>query len=144
MILIISSHSTEVTLPQSSGITPTVDVIHTELEPPREENTYRVTAYCSCPKCCGQYAKNRPLDANGREIVYGASGGVLVSGVSCASELPFGTKIDLTGYGTVIVQDRTARWVANKYPNTIDIYFSNHDEAIEFGCKQLKGVIINE
>lgn len=111
----------------------------TEVKP----TTYRVTAYCACYECCGKWAKNRPLDENGNEIVYGASGTTLISGYSCASPLPFGTKIEIDGYGTVKVQDRTAEWIVGKYgENIIDIYFDNHDEAYAFGCRYVEGVII--
>lgn len=94
---------------------------------------YRVTAYCSCEKCCGQWALNRP---NG--IVYGASGEELIAGVSCASPLPFGTVVTIDGVGTFTVQDRTSNWVVNKYgQNVIDIYFDNHEEAAAFGLQYL-------
>lgn len=105
--------------------------------------TFRVTAYCACFECCGDYALNRPLDENGNEIVYGASSTRLTTGVSCASPLPFGTKINLDGYGTVVVQDRTAQWVVDKYgENIIDIYFDNHQVASNFGCHYMKGVVV--
>ena len=55
------------------------DVILEPVEPPLVEEpaepepvllgSFRITAYCSCEKCCGEWAKNRP---NG--IVYGAAG----------------------------------------------------------------------
>ena len=93
--------------------------------------TYRITAYCSCEKCCGEWAKNRPDG-----IVYGASSEELVAGVSCASPLPFGTVVEIEGLGTYIVQDRIASWVAEKYDNkVIDIYFDSHEAACEFGLK---------
>ena len=38
---------------------------------------FKLTAYCSCEKCCGSYAKNRPVDEYGNKIVYGSSGQVL-------------------------------------------------------------------
>lgn len=92
---------------------------------------YRITAYCSCEKCCGEWAKNRPGG-----IVVGAAGIELVAGVSCASPLPFGTVVEVEGLGTYIVQDRTASWVAEKYDNkVIDIYFDSHEAACEFGLK---------
>jgi len=95
--------------------------------------TYRITAYCSCEKCCGKWAENRP---NG--IVYGASGEELVAGVSCASTLPFGTVIEIEGLGEYTVQDRTASWVVEKYgENLIDIYFDDHEAACEFGLQYL-------
>lgn len=92
---------------------------------------YRITAYCACEKCCGEWAKNRPGG-----IVVGAAGIELVAGVSCASPLPFGTVVEVEGLGTYIVQDRTASWVAEKYDNkVIDIYFDSHEAACEFGLK---------
>ncbi len=95
--------------------------------------TFRITAYCSCKKCCGKWADNRP---NG--IVYGASGAELVAGVSVASPLPFGTEIYIDGLGEYVVQDRLAQWVVDKYGDKlIDVYFDNHEEAWKFGCKYL-------
>lgn len=95
--------------------------------------SFRVTAYCSCEKCCGEWAKNRP---NG--IVYGAAGVELKAGLSCASPLPLGTVVEVEGLGEYIVQDRPAQWVIDKYgENQIDIYFDNHEAASAFGLKQL-------
>lgn len=113
-------------------VTPTPEV---SLEPVEPEPVYlgefRVTAYCACEICCGQWAENRP---NG--IVYGASGEPLVAGVSCASPLPFGTVLEVEGVGTYIVQDRTASWVVDKYgENLVDIYFDDHQAALEFGIQ---------
>ena len=106
------------------------------------KQTFRVTAYCACAKCCGKWASNRPLDKNGKPIVYGASGKKLISNYSCAAPLPFGTKIKLDGIGTVEVHDRTANWVVNKYgKNIIDIYMTNHKEASKFALKKVKGVV---
>ena len=114
--------------------------VEPEEEP--ETTTYRVTAYCPCERCCGKWAKNRPHDENGEPIVYGASGEVLVSGVSCASPITFGTQIELDGIGIVVVQDRTATWVVDKYgDNIIDIYMTDHEAAKEFGVQYIEGVI---
>ena len=35
---------------------------------------FKLTAYCSCSICCGKWAYNRPVDENGKEIVYGSIG----------------------------------------------------------------------
>ena len=95
--------------------------------------TYRITAYCSCEKCCGEWAKNR-IDG----IVKGAAGVELTPGISVACSLPFGTKLYIEGYGEVVVQDRIAEWVNEKYDDkVIDVYFNNHSEALEFGVKNL-------
>lgn len=107
--------------------------------------TYRVTAYCACERCCGEWALKRPKDENGNPIVYGAAGVELVSGFSGAGTLPFGTRVELNGYGIVEVQDRFANWIVDKYgENIIDIYFDDHDTAWNFGEKYLEGTIVND
>lgn len=89
------------------------------------------TAYCSCEKCCGEYAKNRP---GGK--VYGAAGVELTPGVSVAGWLPLGTHIVIDGH-EYIVQDRTAKWVREKYDGRIiDIYFDDHQAAWDWGRQQ--------
>ena len=111
---------------------------------PEPLGEFRITAYCACEKCCGQWALNRP---NG--IVYGAAGVELEAGVSCASPLPFGTVVEVEGLGEYIVQDRTAQWVVDKYgENLIDIYFDDHEAACKFGLQYhnvyLKGRVKND
>lgn len=110
-------------------VIPTAEIT---LEPePVYLGEFRVTAYCACEICCGQWAENRPDG-----IVYGASNEPLIAGVSCASPLPFGTALEIEGVGTYIVQDRTASWVVDKYgENVVDIYFDDHQAALEFGVQ---------
>lgn len=115
-----------------STLEPTETMISETLEPVLLGN-YRITAYCACEKCCGEWAKNRP---NG--VVCGAAGIELKAGVSCASPLPFGTVVEVEGLGEYIVQDRTASWIAEKYDNkVIDIYFDDHEAALKFGIQNL-------
>ena len=132
---------------QAAEVQPTQTIIPTpevSFEPVEPVNLvylgeFRVTAYCSCEICCGQWAENRPDG-----IVYGASGEELVAGVSCASPLPFGTVLEIEGAGTYIVQDRTASWVVDKYgENIVDIYFDDHQAALEFGL-QYRNVYMKE
>lgn len=109
-----------------------------------ETITYRVTAYCACEKCCGKWATQRPLDENGEPIVFGALGTVLTPLYSCASPMPFGTMVELDGFGMVEVEDRTAKWVVEKYgENIIDIYMTDHDECKRFGVKYLEGRVVD-
>lgn len=103
---------------------------------------YRVTAYCPCEICCGEWAKNRPTDANGNPIVVGSLGVELTDGYSAASPLEFGTQVELNGVGTVEIQDRTANWVVEEHgENIIDLYMTDHDAAWNFGVKYIEGVI---
>lgn len=103
---------------------------------------YTITAYCSCEECCGEWARNREDNK-----VIGAAQVELQYGVSCASSknLAFGTSIYIEaldgkeeGYNitnsTLIVQDRVAKWIENKYcDKIIDIYFPNHELVEKFG-----------
>ncbi len=99
----------------------------------------RITAYCSCEKCCGEWALNRP---NG--IVYGAEGTELIAGVSCASPLPFGTTLEIEGLGQFVVQDRMAQWVLDKYgDNCVDIYFDSHEDSLEFALQYFNVKVVN-
>ncbi len=104
---------------------------------PRSE-TYTITAYCSCEKCCGEWAKDRQGG-----IVIGAWGKELTPEYSVASPLPFGTKVHIEGLGIYEVLDRTSTWVADKYNGRIiDIYMGDdHEAAVEFG-KQVREVTI--
>ena len=114
-----------------------------EIEVEQERIIFRVTAYCSCYECCGKWALNRPRDENGHEIVRGASGERLIANYSCASTYPFGTKIEVDGFGTFEVHDRTAQWVVDKHgKNIIDVYVDNHEDIKKIGKQFLEGVII--
>ncbi len=91
---------------------------------------FTVTAYCSCVKCCGKWAKyNKTADNHTPK-----------QGITCAAarNIPFGTKLFIEGVGERIVQDRLAK----KYDARIDIYFTNHGEALQFGKKQLKVKVV--
>ena len=46
-----------------------------------------------------------------------------------SSKYPFGTKVEIKGMGTYIVQDRGGAINGNR----IDIYFDSHSEALNFG-----------
>lgn len=94
---------------------------------------FKLTAYCSCKKCCGKYAKNRPVDENGNEIVYGSIGRVLTQGESIAVDpnvIPYDTKVVINGH-EYIAHDTGGAIKENK----IDIYFENHQDAVDFGVK---------
>lgn len=109
-------------------------------EPPTEPDdglqslgTFKLTAYCSCQRCCGSYALNRPVDENGNEIVYGSIGVRLVAGVSIAVDprvIPYGTQVVIDGH-TYTAHDTGG----NIKGNRIDVYFDDHQEAWDFGTQ---------
>ena len=90
------------------------------------------TAYCSCPICCGEWAYNRP---NG--IVYGAAGRELVEEYSVAVDP------SVIPYGTVFVDDTGREYRADDCGgaikgNHIDIYFADHEKALEWGKQTIR------
>lgn len=84
---------------------------------------YKITAYCSCSKCCGSYASG-----------YTSSGTKATAGrtVAAPSSLPFGTKLKING-NTYVVEDRGGAIKGNR----IDIYVNSHSAALSWGVKYL-------
>lgn len=87
---------------------------------------FTVTAYCSCVKCCGKWSKYNKT----------ASGHTPKQGITIAAprNIPFKTKLLIENVGIRTVQDRLAK----KYDSRIDVYFTNHAHALQFGIKKLK------
>lgn len=100
---------------------------------------FKLTAYCPCTKCCGKWGENRPTDANGNMIVVTASGRYAKENWTVAADtsmLPFGTRIYINGY-EYEVQDRGGAIKENR----IDIYFDDHQEALNFGIQYAEVMI---
>jgi 3D (Asp-Asp-Asp) domain-containing protein len=94
---------------------------------------FKLTAYCSCVKCCGKWALNRPVDKNGNEVVYGAIGERLKEGYSIAVDptvISYGTEVIINGH-TYKAQDCGGAIKGNR----IDVYISDHNRALEFGVE---------
>ena len=89
---------------------------------------FKITVYCACSICCGKYAANRPVDANGNVIVKGAAGRVLIPHYSIAVDpkvIPLGKTV--TFNGKTYRADDTGGLVKG---NVIDIYSgTDHAEA---------------
>lgn len=89
---------------------------------------FRLTAYCPCEKCCGKWANNRP---NG--VAVGAIGEELKGGYSIAVDpkvIPYRTEVIINGH-TYKAQDCGGAIKGNR----IDIYFENHQDALDFGVQ---------
>lgn len=110
-----------------------------ETKPPEEAwTTVTATAYCPCEKCCGVWAENRP---NG--IVYTASGAIAQEGVTIAADwdiYPPGTVLYIEGLGEYTVQDRGGAIKGQK----VDVYFKNHEDALQFGRQEVRIKVISE
>jgi 3D (Asp-Asp-Asp) domain-containing protein len=88
----------------------------------------RVTAYCPCKKCCGEYSDG--VTANGHKIRPGDAF------VAADKEYPFGTEIIIAGYKNgqpVKVLDRGGVIVGNR----LDVFFHSHEEALKWGVRHL-------
>lgn len=83
---------------------------------------FKVTAYCSCSKCCG---KKTGITASGTRATAGRT-------VAASSQFSFGTKLVINGK-TYTVEDRGGAIQGNK----IDIYMNSHAEALAWGVKYL-------
>ena len=130
----------------TTQVTVTEEAIESTTELDDEEQyislgEYRLTAYCSCDKCCDHWATNRPTDEDGNPIIYTANQSIAKQGVTVAADtnvLPFGTVLLINGH-EYIVQDRGGAIKQNR----IDIYFESHEEALQFGV-QYKEIFVKE
>lgn len=105
------------TLPRTTGSTTNATTTTTA-----SAGTYKITAYCSCAKCCGK--------ATGRT----ASGTRATAGrtVAASSQFAFGTQLNIGGH-VYTVEDRGGAINGNK----IDIYVNSHSEALRWGVRYL-------
>ena len=100
-------------LPRTSGTTTTAVI---------DGETYKITAYCSCSKCCG---KTTGRTASGTQAIAGRT-------VAAPSKFAFGTKLNIGGH-IYTVEDRGGAIKGNR----IDIYVSSHSAALQWGVKYL-------
>ena len=100
-------------LPRTSGTTTTAVI---------NGDTYKITAYCSCSKCCG---KTTGRTASGTQATAGRT-------VAAPSKFAFGTKLNIGGH-IYTVEDRGGAIKGNR----IDIYVSSHSAALQWGVKYL-------
>ena len=101
-----------------------------------------LTAYCSCEKCCGRWANDRPVDEKGNQLVYGSIGVLLVPGLSIAVDpnvIPYNSKVEING-NTYIAHDCGGAINGNR----IDVYFDNHEDALEFGVQTEEIYLLRE
>jgi 3D (Asp-Asp-Asp) domain-containing protein len=132
-------------LPQSI---PVITVTETELQSQESETSLpaespdseehwkvvemRVTAYCPCPKCCGEYADG--ITADNHRIQDGDRF------VAADKRYPFGTELIIPGYNDsrpVEIKDRGGAIQGNR----LDVYFDTHQQALEWGVQYLDVLI---
>lgn len=97
----------------------------------REYKEFVATAYCACEKCCGEWAINR------KGPVVGSTGMELIPKYSIAVDP------NIIPYGSILVDS-----IGNEYRaddcggaikgDHIDIYFSSHEEALNYGRQTIE------
>jgi|GEM_PF-1031435 len=99
---------------------------------------FRITGYCSGPRCTGRYAATRSWVGD-REIAITASGAVAEIGITVAVDtalIPWGTVLYIEGLGVRIAQD-VGGAVRGRH---IDMFFGGHrgahEEALEWGSQR--------
>jgi 3D (Asp-Asp-Asp) domain-containing protein len=88
----------------------------------------RVTGYCPCSKCCGEYSDG--ITASGHEIQPGDTF------VAADKRYSFGTEMVIEGYNNgqiVKVLDRGGAIQGNK----LDAFFHTHQQALEWGVRNI-------
>ena len=113
---------------------------------PSQVAVYEVTGYCACRKCCGWHRNilGRPVYSSGPSKGKPKAVGVTASGtragygtVAAPKSVPFGTLIDIPGYGVGRVEDRGGSIKSKR----LDVFFESHDEALHWGRQRLRVAI---
>lgn len=84
--------------------------------------TYKITAYCSCSKCCG---KSTGRTSSGTQATAGRT-------VAAPAKFAYGTKLNIGG-NIYTVEDRGGAIKGNR----IDIYVNSHLAALQWGVRYL-------
>ena len=84
---------------------------------------FTVTAYCHCRVCTH---RGDGITASGIRVREGIT-------IAAPRSIPFGTRIHIPGAGWRTVQDRLSR----RYDHRLDIYFTSHRAALQWGIKTL-------
>ena len=91
---------------------------------PVRSELWRISAYCVCSQCCGKWSDG--ITASGAKAV-----GKLIA---APPEIPFGTWIDIPGYGIAEVLDRGGVIKGRR----LDLLFPTHQEALNWGVEYLE------
>lgn len=86
---------------------------------------WRITAYCPNKCCCGRYADY--IMASGHFIKHKDKF------IAAPKNIPFGTWVNVPGYGYAEVLDRGGAIKGKR----LDVFFSTHQEALNWGVKYL-------
>lgn len=92
--------------------------------------TFVITAYCPCRKCCGKWANG--ITSTGVKAQAGRT--IAVD----PRKIPYGTKVIIDGH-TYVAEDCGGAIKGNR----IDIFFNSHSEALQWGRRTKQVTILN-
>lgn len=98
--------------------------------------TFKVTAYCSCPKCCGIWSDKHPSRIGTDYVQKTASGAIPRPSHTIAADtsvLPFGTEVVMDG--RIYTVEDTGSGVHGKH---IDLYMDDHESALKWGVRYIE------
>lgn len=108
------------------------EIVEEAVEPEvRSLGTFKLTAYCACPKCCGEWAD-----------------GITYTGTKATPNRTIAVDPSIIPLGsTVYVNDQA--YVAEDIGgaikgNRIDVYFPSHIEALHFGVQYAEVTMLND
>lgn len=107
----------------------------TQSTPPARIRRMRVTAYCPCSTCCGPHACG--VTASGQPVTVDSA-----SFVAADARLAFGVRVIVPGYAgdqPVRVLDRGGAIKGDR----LDVFFSSHQAAREWGVRWLDVTILD-
>ena len=137
-----SEHLSLTPLSSATGGATTPEPASIETEPELESlGEFTLTAYCPCVKCCGEWSAEHPSRVGTDYIQKTASGTIPTAGRTIGVDptvIPFGTVVVINGH-EYVAEDRGGAINGNK----IDIFFEDHDEALEFGRQTAEVFIKN-
>lgn len=90
---------------------------------------FKLTAYCSCSKCCGKWAGSPTASG----VMPRANHTIAVD----TGVIPFGTKVIINGK-TYVAEDTGSAIKGNK----IDVYFDSHSKALNFGVQYAEVFVV--
>jgi len=93
---------------------------------------YELTAYCPCEICCGKYSDG--ITYSGTHATYGRT--IAVD----PKVIPIGSTVYIDGIGIRIAEDIGGA-IDGKH---IDIYFDNHEDALDFGVQNANVIILEK
>ena len=114
-----------------------IEQLEIELEHSRTI-TVKVTGYCPCPICCGEWAYLNPgITASGTVAKYGT--------IAAPPSIPFGTKMKIEGYGDMIftVEDSGSAVVYEDGIYVIDMWMPTHEQAYAVGNRIVQATILD-